>query len=253
MRSARRFLVALLLSTAAFAQRHAPFGGGFRGDIGFGSGRGSWGIVNSGFPGRAVIQSTYRGPAGHRLIIGAALPAVPTATAFPFSTGLPSVSTMPSISVNTINPAFAGAGFAGRDFKFSRGFRNHYSPFYWPFFPVIEDYGQAYPVTVPNNVYIIAGPDAPSPAASSPESAKPVIHEYKWPNERSVPSEERITFTIALKDGSKHSALATWVQKQSLYYVDSEGRQQVLASELIDYEVTMRLNEEKKLIIHLPS
>jgi hypothetical protein len=253
MRSAKRFLAALLLSTAAFGQRHAPFGGGFTGEIGFGSGRGSWGVVNSGFPGRAVIQSTYRGPAGHGLIIGAAFPSLSTATAFPFSNGLPAVAPMPPISVNRVNPAFAGAGFAGRGFKFSRGFRNHYSPFYWPFFPVIEDYGQAYPVTVPNNVYVIAGPDASPPAASSPESAKPVIHEYKWPNEPSVPTGERITFTIALKDGSKRSALATWVQKQSLYYVDSEGRQQVLTSELIDYEVTMRLNEEKKLVIHLPS
>ena len=79
------------------------------------------------------------------------------------------------------------------------------------------------------------------------------MHEYKWPNEGPPLAGEAAIFTIALKDGSRRSAVMTWVQNKHLYFVDSTGKQQVLASEIIDHDVTHRLNRAKNLTIHLPS
>jgi hypothetical protein len=129
-------------------------------------------------------------------------------------------------------------------------------PFYSPLFPLFGDYGQAYPATPPSNIYIMTGPDASSsvsPSEPQPKPAQSVIHEYKWPNEGPPLAGEAATFSIALKDGSRRSAVVIWVQNNHLYFVDSNGKQQVLAPDIIDRDATQRLNRVKNLTIHLPS
>jgi hypothetical protein len=86
-----------------------------------------------------------------------------------------------------------------------------------------------------------------------PLVAHAVVNEYRW-KDAGVSAADRSspTFTIALKDGSLRYAAATWLQNRQLYYVDSEGKQEVLSSNRIDRGATERLNEEKKLRLQLP-
>jgi hypothetical protein len=57
---------------------------------------------------------------------------------------------------------------------------------------------------------------------------------------------------VALKDGSKRDGVTAWVQDRSLHLIDFEGRQQVLAADFIDREMTRRLNRQKNLNLQLP-
>jgi hypothetical protein len=86
-----------------------------------------------------------------------------------------------------------------------------------------------------------------------PPVAHAVVNEYQWKDAGVASADSSSpTFTIALKDGSLRYAAATWLQNRQLYYVDSEGKQQVLSSNHIDRDATERLNEEKKLRLQLP-
>jgi hypothetical protein len=86
-----------------------------------------------------------------------------------------------------------------------------------------------------------------------PLVAHAVVNEYNWKDAGvAAGSTSSPTFTIALKDGSLHYAAATWLQNSQLYYIDSEGKQEVLSSNRIDRSATERLNEEKKLRLQLP-
>ncbi len=158
-------------------------------------------------------------------------------------------------------PTF-GSGFGHRGFRGgiryrrSYGFYAPYVPlsgydFYAPYSPLYE--GDEYPAenpeqyTAPGNVVLVQ-PSAPAPA----EHATSVIHEYNFENKPGAASEEPLTFTIVLKDGSRRSAIASWVQNGTLHYLDSQSRQQLLAPEMIDRGATQRANEGKNLRMDLP-
>jgi len=79
-----------------------------------------------------------------------------------------------------------------------------------------------------------------------------VIRNYNWNGQTVAAPGEKPTFTIALKDGSTRSAIATWVQGKTLHYTDSEDNQGVLSSDLIDRATTRQLNKEQRLSIQLP-
>jgi hypothetical protein len=82
--------------------------------------------------------------------------------------------------------------------------------------------------------------------------AHAVVTEYKWKDQGVGGSDNSLAFTIALKDGTRCIAVATWLQHSKLYYIDSQGRQEVLSSDRIDRDTTQRLNDEKKLQLQLP-
>lgn len=253
MGKAAPFFAVLVLSTPTFAQHAGGFGGGLRGSMGPAFGHGSWGAMHPSIPSRAVVGNSFSAPVRGGVIIGA--PFVPSAPPLPFS-GIPPVGPIPPFTSNTISPGFSNIRFFGRGFGFRHGFGRGYLPFYGPLFPLFGNYGQAYPATLPSNIYIMTGPDAPpsvSPPEPHPKPAQSVIHEYKWPNEGPPLTGEAATFIIALKDGSRRSAVVTWVQNNHLYFVDSNGKQQVLASDVIDHDATQRLNRAKNLRIYLPS
>lgn len=117
--------------------------------------------------------------------------------------------------------------------------------------PYLANYGDDFS-SPPAIFYILPpfGPTSPEPAESV-RPAQAVIHEYKVDHE-AVEGEREITFTIALKDGSKRFAAASWVQNGKLHYVNSEGRQEILSPESIDREATNRLNEQNHLRMQLP-
>lgn len=175
-----------------------------------------------------------------------------------------------------VSPAFRGGRFFGPNFGSNRGvyrrFGNFANPYYSPYFSyfpylsayaLMGDYGLSgdyfgypgpaeYPVINTNTVNVPAdSQEEPSPAPQAPP-AHPVVHEYKWNEPVTAAEEQSAAFTIVLKDGSKRYSVMAWVQNRQLYYLDSEGHQQVLAANLIDRGATERLNRQKNLNLRLP-
>jgi len=141
------------------------------------------------------------------------------------------------------------SGSAGR---FRSRFIGSYPPLsggfgLWGGYPYAEE-----PPAVPDAFVMApaAGQTSPQPAAPV-RPAQSVIHEYKWPKNEETGG-GATAFTIALKDGSQHLAVAAWIQGGKLHYLDAEDRQQALSSDVIDRQTTDRLNEEKHLRLQLP-
>ena len=146
-----------------------------------------------------------------------------------------------------VGPLLIGRGpFAGNRFGL-RGFGSSYYPPMWP--PYFGD--EAYPSAPESNIFVVQ-PPAPAPASLT---AQPVIHEYNF-NEAaaaSPPPVEQRAYLIALKDGSKASAVAFWVQGPTLHYIDSDGNGQHVALSEIDRALTQKLNREQQLPMSLPA
>jgi hypothetical protein len=144
---------------------------------------------------------------------------------------------------------------SGRRSDFRQRFGNGY---FAPYYPFLGDYGDDYlpppdylPSTdnlppQPNPSVIVQPPPAPV------QTAHAVIHDYNWNARGVAPATEQTTVTIALKDGSTRSAIATWVQGRTLHYTDPDDKQGVLSADLIDRDTTRRLNKKKNLSIQLP-
>jgi hypothetical protein len=148
------------------------------------------------------------------------------------------------------NPRFLGDRFGLNRGRFGGGF------FGLPYYPLLlGSYGDGY---FPTSDYLAVGDDVPSqpsiPAIipPPPQPAHPVIHEYKWNDQVLVAASDQVTFTIALRDGSRLAGATTWVQDGKLHYIDSEGKQGALSPDLIDRDTTQRMNQEKNLHLHLP-
>jgi hypothetical protein len=218
--STRILLPLLLISAAAFGQRSGGFGGGFGHS-----------------PGPVAQHSASSLPTG--------LGVTPGTSFGSFRRG----------------PGF-GSGFGHRGFRGGIRYRpgfGLYAPylplsgydFYAPYSPLYggDEYTGENPdqYTAPGNVVILQ----PEPSAP-PEHATAVIHEYKFDSKPVLAPGELLTFTIVLKDGSRRSALASWVQNGKLHYLDSQSRQRLLMPEVIDREATERANEGKNLRMDLP-
>ena len=207
-----RLVVLALITTTAFGQ-HA---GGFAAPSGVGIGR----VAGPPFGGTGAFPGTGRGRFG--------------------------------VGVNT--PRIRSAFGPGQHFGYGNGFGYGY-PGYYPLFGYDQSLG-GYPEEYPSggNVFVFppAAETSGQPAPPPPQPASAVIHEYKVNPELATTAGTERAFTIALKDGSTRSAVAFWVQHGNLYYIDSQDRQQVLSSDLIDRETTERLNREKNLTMQLP-
>jgi hypothetical protein len=144
-------------------------------------------------------------------------------------------------------------------------------------YPVaVGGYGYGYPVeqATPNVTIINAPPQVPQVVINQnyiPESASPVIREYPEgasaspgvtvyqapsryspdPAAGSAPEENR-SYLIAFKDHSIYSALAYWVQGDTLHYVTPQGVHNQASLDLIDREFTEQLNRERNAVVRLP-
>lgn len=140
--------------------------------------------------------------------------------------------------------------------QFRNGFLASYAPLldygYLGYEPYLANYEDEFSSPAPGIFYVLPPvvPATPQPAESI-HPAQAVIHEYKVDHEAGEGGRE-ITFTIALKDGSKRFAAASWVQDGKLHYVNSEGKQDILSPDSIDREATNRLNEQNHLRMQLP-
>ncbi len=219
----------LVLSTSAFGQRAGGFGGGARG---FGMGGGAASAVHPRFGG------VFVGPG-----FGFRVPG------FGAHFGLPPLTPIPPLG--------------GGQFRFRRGpfFSNgfgalgltSFSPLWLPGYWSEE----TYPYTPEPNVIVVQPPPAApyqAPAAPPPpKPAKPVINEYHFSAaEAAAPPVEERAYVIALKDGSRASATALWVEGRTLCYIDRDDNEHRVPLAEVDRPLTQKLNREQQLPLSLP-
>jgi hypothetical protein len=158
------------------------------------------------------------------------------------ASGLPPVGPIPPL------------GPVGPRFPVGRGFDRSFSPFGYPV--VLGDY--AYPPSYePAPAFVFAPPPPPPvivvPPPPPPPPARSEIREYKMsPEAQPAAAGDEPKFAIALKDGSVRYAVVTFVQGNTLAYVDPDGRQQRVSGEDVDRDATKRLNQALKLNLYLP-
>jgi len=230
----------LLVAVSAFGQRHGGIrGGGFNRPAGsiqppYGSTTGFGNVV---FPGT-----------GHPPVIGSI-----TDTTFGTRLGA------------TVSgyPPYTGAPTGGR-----RGIQGGRSVVYVP-------YGVGYPMYVepdPQVTYVYQQPpqqQAPQVIINqhfTSETARPVVREYVSDDtggirvygpepKASAPApaaEENPTYLLAFKDHTIYAALAYWVEGNTLHYVTSQNTHNQVSLDLVDYELSNRLNRERAVEFKLP-
>jgi len=89
---------------------------------------------------------------------------------------------------------------------------------------------------------------APIVVQPPPPPVRPEIHEYTWPK-----SATNAVFSIVAKDGSVQSAVAVWVQGNSVRYISPEGTAGHLPLDSVNRQATRRANSEKNLTLALPA
>lgn len=138
--------------------------------------------------------------------------------------------------------------------------------------------GYSYPYTYeqqPNVVVVYPAQTAPPVTiyqsfTQEPGPARPVIREYgpgSWDNPPqdsgvrvydapsrtpAAPADERVIFLIALKDGSVYSAVAYWVEGETLHYLTPQAQHNQVSLDLVDRQVSEKLNQGRKVEFRLP-
>ena len=128
----------------------------------------------------------------------------------------------------------------------------------FPLYPAAYDYG--YPPGydynyAPGPTVVIVPPPPPYVVVQEapPPIVRPEIREYQPPSFQPTTGEEPPSFSIALKDGSVHSAVAVAVDNDTVRYVDPDGAHQSVALGAVDREATARLNRARNLQLRLPA
>jgi endonuclease YncB( thermonuclease family) len=67
------------------------------------------------------------------------------------------------------------------------------------------------------------------------------------------PPAENVTFLIALKDSSVYTAVAYWVEGDTLHYITPQGRHNQVSLELVDRALSEKLNQGRKVEFKLPT
>lgn len=262
MRLLSTAVLVVVFSAGAFAQR----GGGFRGRGGFGHGSRVIApplVVK----GRIPIR-TYGSPFGFGNVVFPGTGTQPPLIS-PFS--------FPSTFADRLGATVSGfPGFNGAPSDFGRfgRFEPAVIPYPFPVYGGGFDGGGGAP-----NVTIVMPPQYPAQAGAPvtinqnflPEGSREVIQEYgpgapeSAPPQPSglrmyqaptppvqAPPEEPVMFLIALKDSSVYSAVAYWVEGESLHYITPQGKANQVSLALVDRNISQKLNEGRKVEFRLP-
>ena len=125
------------------------------------------------------------------------------------------------------------------------GYPAYYSDSAWP--ATYGDGNDAPPSMV--LMMPMQAPAEPAPPPPPPEPARPVVHEYAWPDAGGDP---HATFSIASRDGQVRSAVAVWAQGNEVGFTAADGRAGRMPLASIDCGATQRLNTQNKLRLSLP-
>jgi hypothetical protein len=100
-----------------------------------------------------------------------------------------------------------------------------------------------------------------------PETARPVVREYATdanggirvygPDasaavETAAPASENPTYLIAFKDHTIYAAVAYWLEDTTLHYVTNQNTHNQVSLDLVDRELSGRLNRERNVDFRLP-
>jgi hypothetical protein len=218
----------LALTTHVFAQRHQP-GFGFRG-LGTPP---AHGFLNR-FPGM-IPRFQFSG----------------TAQQTSFNFGIPPIGAISTLGVNQLGVDVITPGMPGlsRRHGFANfgnfGFFGGYPPL-----PVIAD-GYGYGNGGAPSIIMLQPIQMPVQPPRPPEIAHATVHEYH-PAETATAGQLPV-FTLAMNDGSRHSAILVWVQNGAIHYIDPAGKTEHAPLSTLDRATTERLNQEKNLELHLPA
>jgi hypothetical protein len=152
-------------------------------------------------------------------------------------------------------------------------------PYAYPVF--IGGYDYSYPYQQTPNVTVAAPPQyAPQPAAPiiinqyfGSETATPMVTEYGPDGRETAPADssgprvyqapsnppaepsasDSVVYLIALKDNSVYTAVAYWVDGDTLHYITPQGKHNQTSLALVDRALSARLNEGQKVDFHLPA
>ncbi len=106
-------------------------------------------------------------------------------------------------------------------------------------------------------------PESAPPDTAAVQPNTPTIRSYQAPSGPQAPggpaaapqeaSQASIVFMIALKDNSVYTAVAYWVEGETLHYITTQGRHNQVSLDLVDRALCDRLNEDSKVPFHLPA
>jgi hypothetical protein len=83
-----------------------------------------------------------------------------------------------------------------------------------------------------------------------PPPVRPELHEYKWQDSS---GDTAAAFVLMAADGSVHSAIAVWVQDDTINYITPEGTGGRLGLHSVNREGTRLANAAKHLTLWLPA
>jgi len=236
------FGLALLLSASAFGQGYHSFfnpqptlQGGF-GNVVYPGGTSA---INPAIQ-RSFGNVVYPGGGGPRLNVPLSsqgptplLPSFGVANLGP-SVGQRRSSSRRSTGVYAV-PVYVGGGYGGY-------YGNSYGNYYDNSYPA--DAATGAPAPQQPNV-IVVYPQAPPPAAFAAPQQQP----YDEPAAAAV---EAPHYLIAFKDHTIYSAIAYWVDGDTLHYFTSGNTHNQVSLSLVDRDLTERLNRESGTDLRLP-
>ncbi|MDX2153160.1 MAG: hypothetical protein SFV54_20620 [Bryobacteraceae bacterium] len=249
-------MIGILVAGSAFAQRGRGGGGGGGGR---GYGPGSWTPQNHVGTWTANPAPTYGHGFGNVVFPGGVRPA--TSNVWGYTGGFAAALGA------TVGgwPPYTGAPVPS-------GHRGYGNVVTYPVF--VGGYGYNYPVTQQPNVIVVAPPQGymyPPPQQQqpqvvinqhyTPDTARPVMREYSAPSGApandpapapsptagAVADEPATIYLIAFRNGQIQAAYAYWLDGQTLHYVTTKGSHNRATVDLIDRELSERLNRERKV------
>jgi hypothetical protein len=165
---------------------------------------------------------------------------------------------------NITDPGFAarlGATVAGT-YNAGGGFRGHRGVVYVPYiYPAYGGYINPYPQQMPSVVVIQQPPVQqyqPTPQVVINNYADPNVKAYEPVTTYQAPSRQPVVsapdpayYLIAFKDNTIYSAVAYWVEGDTLHYVTSGNVRNQVSLDLIDADLTQRLNIDRNVDVRL--
>ena len=186
------------------------------------------------------------------------------------------------VNTSITDPGFAGrlgATVGGFGAPIGGGVRGRGRVVYVPYpigVPVYGygDYGSGYGPGDPSVNYVYQQPPQPSSPTVvinqnfTPETARPVVREYTQDPSGGIrvyeppalnssapapePAQENPMYLIALKDHTIYGTVAYWVEGDTLHYVTGQNLHNQVSLDLVDRELTERLNRERNVDFRLP-
>ncbi len=135
--------------------------------------------------------------------------------------------------------------------------RGHVYPMIWPIFV-----GGFYPYYEPQPNITIIMPSQPAAApvtinqyfaGETKSIERETVSTYQAPVKTPVePPADSVTFLIALKDSSVYSAIAYWVEGDTLHYITPQGKHNKVSLDLVDRALSEKLNQGRMVEFRLP-